>query len=370
MRKDNQSERLSWFLKSFTRRTVFENYDWIVHTSYAVRLILQFLDEGYMNIAFHGTNAANFRFEFETYLTGSHRISVLSEDLSKTGELSIFRNCDVIVGTALTKKHPIPVNARLYQVAGAGYDGIDFSRLPSGCLLCNCFGHEEAITEYVMAAILTRYVPLNEADVQLRKGDWYYNAGRSGGLRSECSGSSIGILGYGHIGKAIARRAKAFNMNVHVANRSRVLTDEYVDWYYPLSESENFYGSVDVLVVALPLTDTTTGLVDGKAFAAMRPDCLVVNVGRGQVIEEEALYDALKNNRIGSAVIDTWYVYPNETDSTPYPGRLPFHELENIIITPHMSGWTWGTISRRQQLMAENIHRLANGEKLLNVIMA
>ena len=275
----------------------------------------------------------------------------------------------MIVGTALSQKHPIPGNVRLYQVAGAGYDGIDCSRPPSGCFLCNCFGHEEAITEYVMAAILTRYVPLNEADAQLRTGDWHYSAGRSGGLRPECSGSSIGILGYGHIGRAVARRAKAFNMEVHVANRSEVLTDKYVDYYHPLSKSERFYSGVDALVVALPLTDATTGLVDIKAFAAMRPDCLVVNVGRGQVIEEEALYDALKNHRIGGAVIDTWYVYPNEINSAPYPGNLPFHELENIIITPHMSGWTWGTIRRRQQLIAENIHRLANGEKLLNVIL-
>lgn len=322
-----------------------------------------------MKIAFHGSNAANFRFEIETCLIGSHQISLLSDELSETGERNIFRNSDVIIGTALSQKHPIPEKARLYQVAGAGYDGIDCSCLPSGCFLCNCFGHEEAITEYVMAAILTRYVPLNEADAQLRVGDWRYSAGHSGGLRPECSGSSIGILGYGHIGRAVARRAKAFNMEVHVANRSEVLTDEYVDFYHPLSESENFYSCVDVLVMALPLTDATVGLVDINAFAAMRPNCLVVNVGRGQVIEEEALYDALKNNRIGGAVIDTWYVYPSEINSAPYPGNLPFHELENIIITPHMSGWTWGTIRRRQQLIAENIRRLANGEKMLNVIM-
>ena len=100
----------------------------------------------------------------------------------------------------------------------------------------------------------------------------------------------------------------------------------------------------------------------------MRPESLIINVGRGHVIEENALYEALKTGAIGGGVIDTWYIYPQGENNGPYPGSLPFHKLSNIIITPHMSGWTWGTIYRRQQLMAENIRRLAEGEVLLNIV--
>jgi len=322
-----------------------------------------------MKIAFHGVNAATFRPDIETYLTGSHNISLLSNELSEAGEQQIFMDAEVIIGTALSKSHPIPKGARLYQVAGAGYDGIDFTRVPSDCYLCNCFGHEQAITEYVMAAVLTKYIPLVDADTKLRQGNWQYMAGRSDGLRRECSGNSIGLLGYGHIGKALARRAKAFGMEVHVANRSYVMPDENVDYYHPLSKLDSFWGTIDVLVVALPLTEATAGLVGKKAFTAMRPDSLIINVGRGQVIEENALYEALKAKEIGGAVIDTWYVYPQDKTKAPYPGNLPFHKLNNIIITPHMSGWTWGTIHRRQQVMAENIRRLAEGEVLLNIVL-
>lgn len=321
-----------------------------------------------MRIAFHGANAATFRPDIEKYLKGSHNISLLSDELLEAGEPQIFRDAEAIIGTALSKNHPLPKSVRIYQVAGAGYDGIDFTRLPSACSICNCFGHEEAITEYVMAAVLTKYIPLIDADAKLRHGNWQYMAGRSDGLRRECSGSSIGLLGYGHIGKALARRAKAFNLEVHVANRSDVMPDENVDYYHAISKLDTFWGAVDVLVVALPLAETTTGLVDKKAFSAMRPDSLIINVGRGQVIEEKALYEALKTKEIGSAVIDTWYVYPQGKDNTPFPGNLPFHKLSNIIITPHMSGWTWGTIHRRQQLMAENIRRLDEGEVLLNIV--
>ena len=321
-----------------------------------------------MRIAFHGGNAATFRPDIEKYLTGSHGISLLSDELSEAGEHQIFRDAEVIIGTALSKSHPLPKSAKLYQVAGAGYDGIDLTRVPSACYICNCFGHEEAITEYVMAAVLTKYIPLIDADAKLRHGNWHYMAGRSDGLRRECSGSSIGLLGYGHIGKALARGAKAFNMEVHVANRSDVMPDSNVDYYHPISKLDTFWGAVDVLVVALPLAEATAGLVDKKAFAAMRPDSLIINVGRGAVIEENALYEALKTREIGCAVIDTWYVYPQGENNGPYPGNLPFHKLSNIIITPHMSGWTWGTILRRQQVMAENIRRLAEGEVLLNIV--
>lgn len=321
-----------------------------------------------MKIAFHGANAANFLTGFEELLSGSHLIRPLSDELSEPAERKYFQEAEVVVGTSLTNVQPSPAQARLYQVAGAGYDGIDFSCIPPNCAVCNCFGHEEAITEYVMSAVLTKYVPLAAADKKLRKGEWDYQAGRPEGLRRECSGTAIGIVGYGHIGRGVARRAKIFNMEVHVANRSTLIGDDIVDYYYPLADLHTFLASVDVVVTALPLSDETSGLIDQRAFAAMRPDSLIINVGRGPVIEEKALYEALEQKQIGGAVIDTWYVYPKEAHDTPYPGNYPFHTLDNIIITPHMSGWTWGTIRRRQEVMAENIHRLGKGEPLLNIV--
>ena len=94
----------------------------------------------------------------------------------------------------------------------------------------------------------------------------------------------------------------------------------------------------------------------------------MINVGRGGVVDEAALYNALAGNRIAGAIIDTWYQYPDASGAPQLPSRLPFHELKNIVMTPHMSGWTAGTIRRRQQAMADNINRLARGEPLVNVV--
>jgi phosphoglycerate dehydrogenase-like enzyme len=129
-------------------------------------------------------------------------------------------------------------------------------------------------------------------------------------------------------------------------------------------------GSADAIVVSLPLTVQTTGLVGQAQLAAMRPDALILNVGRGPVIDEQALFDALASRRIGGAVIDTWYTYPTPAQAECAPSRLDFASLPNLVMTPHMSGWTAGTVARRQATMADNIARLAGGRELINVVKA
>jgi phosphoglycerate dehydrogenase-like enzyme len=244
---------------------------------------------------------------------------------------------------------------------------VDRTFLPPGIPLCCCFGHEQAIGEYVMTALLLREVPLPAADRDLRAGKWTYWAGTPDASRREIAGSTIGLLGYGHIGKELAKRARAFGMHVHVANRSAVATGDLVDRTFNLGELAAFMGSADHIVVSLPLAEDTRGIVGAAALAAMRRGATIINVGRGPVIDEQALFDALASGRI-NAVIDTWYTYPTAASPTPHPSRLPFHTLPNVVMTPHMSGWTNGTIRRRQATMADNIGRLVRGEPLVNVV--
>lgn len=322
-----------------------------------------------MKIVFHGANALTFRSGFETLLQERHEIFELPDDLTLPGARQTYQAADVIIGVCFTAELPAPSNLKLYHVPGAGYDGIDIASLPAGASLCNCFGHENAIAEYVMAALLARHVPLADADHRLRAGDWKYWAGGPTGLRTELGATSLGIVGFGHIGKVLAARAKAFGMAVTVANRSTVSAPELVDRTYALSELESFMGSAHAIVNTLPLTDETRGLIGAAALGAMRSDAVILNVGRGAVIDETALYETLKARRIGGAVIDTWYVYPNAENTNPLPARLPFHELDNVMMTPHMSGWTYGTIRRRREMIADNINRCASGKDLRNRIL-
>lgn len=321
-----------------------------------------------MRIVFHGENAASFSKGFTTLYNDEAEIIVLPDALSTDGERGAYAEADVIVGVKFDQTLPYPAKLKLFHVPGAGYDAVDLPALPSSAVVCNCFGHEQAIAEYVMAAILARHVPLDEADQRLRQGDWAYWSGSPERVHDEMAGKTIGLLGFGHIGKAIATRAKAFEMAVNVANRSPVSSSELVDRAFTLDQLPEFWGLVDYLVVSVPLTEDTQGIVDVKAFAAMRPSAVVINVGRGPTIDEKALFDALQSNQIAGAVIDTWYSYPSPGRPTLLPSSLPFHEMSNLVMTPHMSGWTNGTIQRRQRTIADNVMRRASGRACKNVV--
>ena len=320
-----------------------------------------------MKIVFHGQNAANFRQGFEQLIAAEHQILDLSDALDLPGEQAHYESADVVVGIKLQSGMPVPLKARLFHAPAAGTDAVNTALLPAQCTLANCFGHENAIAEYVIAALLMRHVPLARADQDLRQQRWTYWAGRPTALRTELGAQTIGLLGFGHIAQTVAQRAKAMGMRVHVANRSPIQHPS-VDQSWTLDALHDFMGSVDAVVVSLPLTDNTKGLVDALAIAAMRPDAVLMNVGRGAVIDEKALYDALASRQIGGAVIDTWYQYPTPTQTECAPSQYDFAALDNVLMTPHMSGWTAGTVRRRQETLADNIARLSRGEALINVL--
>ncbi|PZO03348.1 MAG: phosphoglycerate dehydrogenase [Hyphomicrobiales bacterium] len=321
-----------------------------------------------MRIIFHGDNAASFSQGFADLVGSDAQVAILPDVLATPADQEAYAQAEAIIGVKFDAGLPMPKELKLFHVPGAGYDAVDLSLLPAQTSVCNCFGHEQAISEYVMSALLARAIPLADADQKLRRGDWAYWAGSPDRVHGEIAGQTIGLLGFGHIGKAIARRAKAFEMKVHVANRSPVATSDLVDRAFTLDELTAFCGSVDVIVVSVPLTPDTTGIIDAAALAAMKRDAVIVNVGRGATIDEAALFEALEAGRIGGAIIDTWYRYPNPAESTILPSKLAFHELSNVLMTPHMSGWTSGTIRRRQHTMANNIKRCLEGAALTNVV--
>lgn len=318
-----------------------------------------------MKIVLHGPAAAVYEAGLRTALGDDAEVQVLPGKLESEQDKSIYTAADCIVGTAFSARFPRPSALRLFQVTGAGLDQVELEAVPATAIVCNCYEHENAIAEYVIAALLQHEVPLIDADRRLRKGEWPYRMQYS---RPGIAGKTIGILGYGRIGKAVATLAKAFRMRVAVANRSTIEPSGTVDRAVTLDRLDTFWPDADFIVCALPLTPETKGLVDARAFASMKNTALLVNVGRGSVVDEEALFTALKKRTIGGAVIDTWYRYPDPANPRCLPANLPFHELDNIIMTPHMSGWTRGVIERRLEVMAENIRRVMAGQPCLNVI--
>lgn len=321
-----------------------------------------------MRVVFHGQNAASFSEGISALIDGPVDIRRLPDALTADSDRNVYMDADVIVGVRFDGTLPAPKRLKLFHVPGAGYDAVDLAALPASAVVCNCFGHEQAIAEYVMSALLARHVPITDADAKLRRGDWAYWAGARDRVHGELAGKTIGLLGFGHIGKAIASRAKAFEMQVHVANRSPVAVSPLVDSAFTLDRLAEFWGTADFIVVSVPLTPDTMSIVNAPAFERMRRDTILINVGRGGTVDENALFNALQAGRIGGAIIDAWYRYPSAAEPCPLPSNLPFHELPNVVMTPHMSGWTSGTIRRRQRTMADNINRLATGRPCTNIV--
>ena len=214
-----------------------------------------------MRIIFHGENAASFSSGFAELVGPKAEVAILPDVLSEA-DRDIYAQAQAVIGVKFDETLPVPSGLKLFHVPGAGYDAVQIGLLPPGASVCNCFGHEQAIAEYVMSALLARDIPLTDADRRLRRGDWAYWAGSPDRVHGEIAAKTIGLLGYGHIGKAIARRAKAFEMKVHVANRSAVPVSDLVDRAFTLDRLSDFWGSADYIVVSVPMSSETAGIVD------------------------------------------------------------------------------------------------------------
>jgi phosphoglycerate dehydrogenase-like enzyme len=123
----------------------------------------------------------------------------------------------------------------------------------------------------------------------------------------------------------------------------------------------------DYVVVAMPATPETIGSIDQRRLGLLKPTAFLVNVSRAEIVDEDALYEALARRSIAGAALDVWYRYPREPGPAA-PATRPFHQLPNVLMTPHVSGWTDGMLETRAQLIAENIRRVAHGETLLNLV--
>src|SRR6218665_1202392 len=130
-----------------------------------------------MRVVFHGENAASFSHGFAELVGDKAEIRLLPDHLEAGADRQAYAEAEVIVGVKFDAGLPQPFGLKLFHVPGAGYDMVDLGALPASAAVCNCFGHEQAIAEYVMAALLARNIPLADADRRLRRGDWAYWAG-------------------------------------------------------------------------------------------------------------------------------------------------------------------------------------------------
>ena len=250
--------------------------------------------------------------------------------------------------------------ARFVQLISAGADHLPFAELPRGAVVASNVGaYAEPMAEHVLAMALALLKRLPQNQAKLASGIWDQS------LTRWLKGSVCAILGLGGIGKATARRMAALGARIHAVNTSGV-TDEAVEFVGTLADLDTVLGAADVAVLSLPLTRRTRGLISARELGLMKPDAVLVNVGRGDLIDEDALYDHLRQNPGFSAGIDTWWGEPFKKGH--FETARPFFELENLLGSPHNSGLAPGVIDGAVDAALSNIRRFLAGEPVAGTV--
>jgi phosphoglycerate dehydrogenase-like enzyme len=284
--------------------------------------------------------------------------------------LDALPGVDVLISNRFTCEYAARCDRLLLlHTPGAGLDKVDLAAIPPDVRLCQSFGHGESIAEHVIMVSIALLRRLFRADRLLRDGTWLspvFNPGA--GLLEPLGGKTAVILGTGEIGKSVAAAFKALHVRTVGVNRTGGSRGIAFDETRPIVELLHVLPAGDVLVVAVPLEASTRGLIGARELDAMRPSAFVVNVARGPVVDEEALYTALAAHRLAGAAIDVWYHYPAPGTWVQIPSRFPFRDLENVIMTPHISGVARTTFDNRVEDLLFNIEALAKGGPLRNEV--
>lgn len=248
-------------------------------------------------------------------------------------------------------------NLKWVQSFSAGVNTHPLSYLKEkGILLTNTRGvHAPQMTDHIMGMILAFSRDFLPAIRHQKERPWSYEY-----RLTELRGKELLIVGAGSIGQLLAKKAKAFDMTVVGLKRTPEKLSDF-DQVLPLKQMLPAMETADYIVILAPLTKDTRGMVGEEAFQRMKKEAVLINLGRGPLVEEEALIRALTEGRIRGAGLDVFH-------KEPLPEESPLWDLENVLLTPHLGGFSDGTNRRAVELMAENIKRFRQGEKLQNVV--
>jgi phosphoglycerate dehydrogenase-like enzyme len=252
-------------------------------------------------------------------------------------------------------------SARLIQFLTAGIDFVPLAALPSGVPVASNGGaYAEQMAEHGLAMVLAAAKRLLIEHDALIRGEFNQHT-----RNRTLSGKVCGILGFGGIGIATARLMRAMGMRIHAINR-RGHSDEQTDWIGSVSELDALLAEADVLIVSTPLTAATRDLIGARELRLMKPDAILVNLARGEVIQEAPLFAHLQTHPDFFACIDAWWIEPIRHGA--FRMDHPFLSLPNVIGSPHNSASVPGMTEIALRRALANIRRALAGEAPLYVV--
>jgi D-3-phosphoglycerate dehydrogenase len=217
--------------------------------------------------------------------------------------------------------------------------------------------HAATIAEHTFAMLLAHTRGLRAFDQYQREHEWGRRMVSLGGIK----GLTMGIVGFGNIGRAIARRATGFEMRVLAVDAEAVPAGEGVEEVWPLSRLNDLCKESDVLTISAPITPTSRDMVGAEQIRVMKRGSYILQMSRGGIVNESALVDALEEGHIAAAGLDV-------TATEPLPVGDPLWTAQNLIITPHTSASSQLTTDLNWSILSENLGRFIRGEPLMNTV--
>jgi phosphoglycerate dehydrogenase-like enzyme len=279
---------------------------------------------------------------------------------------ALLRRADIVLSWEIGREiaadeYDLLGEVRLMQCVGAGVDHVPFDALPSNLMVAgNAGAYSEPMAEHVLAMTLALAKRLTEEHVALQHGEFNMME-----PTRTLRGASCAILGFGGIGRATARLMRGFGMRILAINRSG-RTDEEVDFIGTLTDLKAVLRQAAVIVLTLPLNHETNGLLGERELAWTRPDAIIVNVARAQLVDERALLERLQEFPELRAGIDVWWAEPHH--GKEFAADNPFLYLPNVVASPHNSSMVPGITAYGARLAAENIRRFLAGEEPKNLV--
>jgi phosphoglycerate dehydrogenase-like enzyme len=262
-------------------------------------------------------------------------------------------------------------NCRWIQCFSAGVEDfleIDEVRNNPNLLLTNASGvHGIPISEHIFAMLLGLTRNLNSVIKNQSKKRWVGLRDERPTSITELYGKNMLVAGLGAIGLETAKKAKSFGMKVYALKRNPSQSpkdshySEYVDRVLSKEDLTSILSQMDVVVDALPITSETQGFFDSNFFSEVKPGAIFVNIGRGKTVRELDMILALKSGKLGGACLDVF-------EEEPLPANSPLWDMSNVIVSPHIAGWTPKYFERAFEILEENLRRYSNGDGLLNLV--
>lgn len=253
-------------------------------------------------------------------------------------------------------------NVKLIQLLSAGYDKVDLERLrASGIPLCNNGGaNSYAVSEHAILLMLAVYRRLPALDRLVREGGW--KSSRLGEEQEhELAGKTVGIIGAGMIGRTLARRLAGFEVNLIYYDPVRPAPEDDAKLNLHYCGLDDLLQEADVVTLHAPANASTHHMICERTLGLMKRDAILINTARGELVDEAALYRALREGRLFAAGLDTF-------DSEPPDPKHPLFTLENVVLSPHAAGPTWESWPKRFGNSYANVQRVARGESPLWVV--